>query len=251
MRTDAEYEEAMRWLAWGLNDCQIERVSGISRRTVLDWRHGRGRASSPARANFCPRCSEHELVSARYSYLLGLYLGDGCISPAPRGVHRLRIVQDQKYIALIDECAQAISSVVDGAELGVGFVQQLGCIEIYSYWKHWPCLFPQAAPGRKMDRSIRLTAWQEAITTAHPKELLRGLIQSDGCRATNVVGKDKRPGGYSYPFYEFTNASGDIRAICRAACDQLQIRYRQRGRHITISQRGDVERLDTFIGPKA
>jgi hypothetical protein len=250
VRNYAEYEEAMRWMTWGLNDCQIERVSGIPRRTVLDWRHGRGRVWRTPGANACPRWSQNQLVPARYSYLLGLYLGDGCISPGPRGVYRLRIVQDQKYSSLIDECARAILRVVDGVELGVGFVQRQGCIEIYSYWKHWPCLFPQAAPGRKMDRSIRLEAWQGAITASHPRELLRGLMHSDGCRTTNVVGKNKRPGGYSYPFYEFTNASRDIRAICCAAFDALQIRYRLRGRNITISRRGDVDKLDTFIGPK-
>jgi hypothetical protein len=252
MRTDAEYEEAMRWLAWGLNDCQIERVSGISRRTVLDWRHGRGRASSPARANVCPRCSsEHELVSARYSYLLGLYLGDGWISPGPRGVYRLRIVQDQRYPFLIAECARAIADVLEGVEMGVGFVQKPGCIEIYSYWKHWPCLFPQTDAGRKMDRRIRLASWQEDVVRRHPEELLRGLIHSDGCRFTNVVGKNLRPGGYSYSTYAFTNASGDIRKIFCMACDQLDIRYRRSGRNITISRRADVEKLESFIGPKA
>ena len=61
----------------GHNDCQIERITGIPRRTVLDWRAGRP-----------PDFAAHLVVAkgdpaiepqqrAAYSYLLGLYLGDG------------------------------------------------------------------------------------------------------------------------------------------------------------------------------
>ena len=248
MRSDAEYQEAMRWIHWGLNDRQIERLTTIPRRTVLEWRHGRCRAVE--RASICPRCSDHVLDEFRYSYLLGLYLGDGSISTHARGVYRLRIVQDEKYVRLIDECAQAMAGVVEGQELGVGFVQQLGCIEINSYWRHWPCVFPQHAPGRKMDRRIELELWQQDIVDRHPDRLIKGLIESDGSRPSNVVGKGKREGGYSYPFYEFTNASEDIREIFCAACDVMGISYRRRGRHITVSKRLDVEHLDCFVGPK-
>lgn len=248
MRPDAEYEEAMRWIHWGLNDCQIERLTAIPRRTVLEWRHGRCRAVK--RASVCPRCSDRDLDEARYSYLLGLYLGDGSISTHARGVYRLRIVQDEKYVRLIDECSLAMAGIVRGAELGVGFVQQVGCIEIYSFWKHWPCVFPQHGPGRKMDRRIELQPWQREIVQRFPRELIKGLIDSDGCRAVNVVGKQRRPGGYSYPFNEFTNASADIRRIFCVACDQLGISYRRRERHITISRRPDVGLLECFVGPK-
>ena len=36
-----------------------------------------------------------------YVYLLGLYLGDGCISAHPRQVYKLRIVLDLKYPGII------------------------------------------------------------------------------------------------------------------------------------------------------
>jgi hypothetical protein len=42
-----------------------------------------------------------------YSYLLGLYLGDGCISKSHR-VWRMRIVLDTNYPAIITRCREAI-----------------------------------------------------------------------------------------------------------------------------------------------
>ena len=72
-------------VAAGLNDCEIARRTAIPRRTVLDWRHGRGPASSAT----SPCGVDHDfagLPTAAYAYLLGLYLGDGCLAAHPRGV---------------------------------------------------------------------------------------------------------------------------------------------------------------------
>lgn len=49
----------------------------------------------------CRRCGSgghrFEGLSTSYVYLLGLYLGDGCISRGARDVFRLRIALDRKY----------------------------------------------------------------------------------------------------------------------------------------------------------
>lgn len=47
-----------------------------------------------------------------YVYLLGLYLGDGCISTHPRGVYRLRLTLDAAYPKIIADAAQALTSVM-------------------------------------------------------------------------------------------------------------------------------------------
>src|SRR4051812_27189325 len=39
-------------------------------------------------------------------HLVGLYLGDGCISAHPRGVFRLRVVLDAAYPSTVDQAAQ-------------------------------------------------------------------------------------------------------------------------------------------------
>src|SRR5688572_17275219 len=112
MRSRAEYEEAMRWVTWGLNDCQVSRMMDVPRGTIRDWRHGKHKSGQRAPQN-CPICTGRDLDREWYAYLLGLYLGDGCISRHPR-TYRLRISLDIRYPSIIDECAAAIDVVRRG-----------------------------------------------------------------------------------------------------------------------------------------
>ena len=206
----------------GLNDCEVSRRTGISRRTILDWRHGRAPHASRTRAaarGLCPRCESGPLDEPAYSYLLGLYLGDGWLSRDPRA-YRLRIVQDLRYPNLIKLAITSIKRVRDGKGT-VNTSSRVGCIEICASWQRWPCLFPQHGPGRKHHRSIGLEDWQDRIVGSYPRQLLRGLIHSDGCRTINRV----RDGRYAYPRYFFTNRSTDILEIFRQACNATQIAH--------------------------
>ena len=75
-----EVDRALSLVAEGLTDCEVSRRTGISRRTILDWRRGRTPHASRTRAaaqGSCPRCESGPLDEPAYSYLLGLYLGDG------------------------------------------------------------------------------------------------------------------------------------------------------------------------------
>ena len=66
----------------GFNDCAIARATGIPRRTIRDWRVGKSRPRDT-------KCLGHDfgaLNTDAYGYLLGLYLGDGCLSERPRSV---------------------------------------------------------------------------------------------------------------------------------------------------------------------
>ena len=127
---------------------------------------------------------------------------------------------------------------------------QVGCTELHSHSKHWICLFPQHAQGKKHFRPILLEKWQEAAAIKEcPKEFLRGLIHSDGCRSLNTV----RRGSKSHPYwrYQFTNLSEDIKGLFCAACDRLGIEWRRmNARNISVAKRSSVEFMDTFIGPK-
>jgi hypothetical protein len=122
------------------------------------------------RAVTCFRCNEGWVDEEAYAYLLGQYLGDGCLSLMQRGVYRLRIACDLRYPDIVNEIASCIV-IVRGIEQ-VGFVLCPGCVEVYSYWKHWPCLFPQHGPGLKHQRLIDLLPWQREIVTAHPRALV-------------------------------------------------------------------------------
>ena len=194
----------------------------------------------------CHVCHDAPLDRAAYSYLLGLYLGDGHIARTPR-VYSLRITQDARYPQLVTLARESVRRVRDGRGR-VGLVARPGVIVIQAYSKHWPCLFPQHGPGRKHHRRIDLVPWQTDIVGAYPKQLVRGLIHSDGCRVVNRVWSGK----YEYPRYFFTNESVGIHQIFEDACDRIGVRYRNsKANTISIARRQDVAALDRFIGPKA
>jgi hypothetical protein len=107
-------------------------------------------------------------------------------------------------------------------------------------------VFPQHGPGRKHKRLIELADWQARITATFPRQLLRGLIHSDGCRTINRF-KTKLPSGrvaaYEYPRYFFSNLSEDIRRIFCEHCELLGIRWTQSNpRNISVSHRDSVAR---------
>ena len=95
MHSRAEVAAVLDLVAEGLTTSEIARRAGIPRSTVKDWLGGR----IPSGAWWLP-CDAHAfegLDRAAYAYLLGMYLGDGCISTSTRGVHRLRITLDAVY----------------------------------------------------------------------------------------------------------------------------------------------------------
>ena len=233
----------------GLNDCEISRRTGVPRGTVRDWRASRRGVDGPSRG--CPTCGhpEHDpaaLPGASYAYLLGLYLGDGCISHHHRGVFHLRITLDVRYPLIIEECRQAVGAIIGRRP---GLTSKVGCVDVSSWSKQWPCLFPQHGPGRKHERPIEFVEWQQVIVDEHPDRLLRGLIHSDGWRGTNRV--TVRGKAYEYPRYNFCNVSDDIRRIFCDACDSLGVEWRRmNARNISVARRASVARLDEFVGPK-
>jgi hypothetical protein len=234
--------------AEGRTATEVARIVGVPRATVRDWIHGRvpGRGRIGANGG-CARCGvSHDFAAlpSVYTYLLGMYLGDGCLSAHRRDVFKLRISLDARYPEIVDECREAMRTVLPRSR--VNHVDHETWLELYSYSKSWPCLFPQHGPGKKHERPIVLSPWQSAHVSERPDLLLRGLLHSDGCRFQNT-GRC----GWSHPRYSFTNTSSDIRAIFCAACDLLGLRWTASGgRTIYVSRKDDVALLDLFVGPK-
>ncbi len=164
MRSEEEYQEALRLIKAGFNDSEIGRKLGIPRTTVRSWRRGLD-VSSGGRTEFwsrrpagsCFRCSGGWTDEEGYAYLLGAYLGDGYLSLSPRGVYRLRITCDIRYPDIVNEIATHV--IMARGRESVGFVLREGCVDVSSYWKHWICLFPQHGPVRKHERAIELLPW--------------------------------------------------------------------------------------------
>jgi hypothetical protein len=249
MRPVEQVEEVRGLVEDGLNDGEIARRTGIPLSTVRKWRTGRRRRS---RSADCAACGHRydELPPKTYSYLLGVYLGDGHIAHAARGVYVLRIYCTLMHANIWWEIAQAIDDVRPDKRSHLRPHPRHGLLIVSSYWKHWPCLFPQHGTGRKHERLIALTPWQQQIVNAHPEQLLRGLIHSDGWRGVNRVRKGDRR--YAYSRYMFVNESADIRELFCRTCDAIGVEWRQMNRNtVSVARRDSVARLDEFIGPKS
>jgi len=228
-----------------MTDTGASRVLGIPRETVREWRRSQpGAPPGNAWNQDCPICSSTiGLDGESYAYLLGLYLGDGWLAEHRRGVFKLGISLDERQPMIVEECARAIAAAAPGKR--IGRQKGRGCVIVWAYWKHWPCLFPQHGRGRKHSRHIGLVPWQQSITKAAPDRLLRGLIHADGCRVNNLVG------GRNYARYLFSNRSKDIMGIFCRACDDFGISWTQPSfKHISVARSADVAKLDQVVGPK-
>lgn len=258
MRHEREVARVLALAQQGLNSCEISRRTGIPRETVRDWVRGRtprrGDAGLERPRAGCMRCGtpEHsfeELPAPAYAYLLGVYLGDGFLARSRRGVYGLRITLDDRYPQIIAECKAAAQAVLPKNQVGIQRRVGQGCSEVYVFSKTLVCLFPQHGPGPKHTRPIWLADWQQRFVQAEPEYFLRGLIHSDGCRFTNPVRHGEKL--YTYPRYNFSNASADIRKLFCDMCDLLGIEWRvMNARNISVAKRASVARLYAFVGPK-
>lgn len=254
-------QRALAMVAQGRSLNSVSKEIGISRAAIRSWQD---RIDPLPRMRKqvvpCVRCQYTPAPPAdteAYSYLLGLYLGDGCVSAHPRSGsgYYLRIACADAWPGLIAACGDAMRST--NPTHSAYRVQAKGYVSVVSYNHHWPCLFPQHGPGKKHERTIALEPWQQEIVDAHPWEFIRGLIHSDGCRITNwttrvVAGERKR---YEYPRYFFTNKSDDIRKLFTDTLDKVSVGWTSLARgsdpfNISIARKASVALMDTHVGPK-
>jgi hypothetical protein len=232
----------------GLNDCAISRRTGIPRSTVREWRaqpvpHKRQRFVEPRIDDLPPK---------PYTYLLGMYLGDGYLAPPVPGrrSRQLRVYLDNQYPSIILECACAIEALFPGRRAGLQHHATSNMVLVSLYSNQWEVLFPQHGPGMKHTRAIKLTPWQQELVQLEPGCFLRGLIHSDGSRTMNRV-RSRAGRQYVYPRYEFCNVSDDIRGLFTWACDLVGVAWRPMNhKTITVARRESVALLDEFVGPK-
>ncbi|MEV8371956.1 transposase [Kribbella sp. NPDC056861] len=123
---------ARQALAAGESLSSVSRRTGVSRATLRDWRN---KVGAEYEVVDCPLCAGRRPLAAPYAYLLGLYLGDGCLSEGKKQVYALRIACDTKYPRLIDEAATAIAVIHPSRP--VHRIQAVGYTSLVSYWKHW------------------------------------------------------------------------------------------------------------------
>jgi hypothetical protein len=249
VRSNREVRRALDMAAEGFADTDIARTLGIPRSTIREWRIGRVlRANGDARASRrpCPICGPGgtDLPGAEYAYLLGLYLGDGCVSEGPR-TYCLRFFLDAAYPGIVVRCRDALEAIRPHQRAWARLSKTSRCYVVAMYSNHWPCLLPQHGPGRKHQRRIALVGWQADIIEIHRREFLRGLIHSDGCR---IVANDR---GVKSIRYHFSNKSEDIKALYCESLHALGIAWtRPCDRQIAVYRKSSVAILEGFIGPK-
>ncbi|WP_030185951.1 hypothetical protein [Streptomyces violaceorubidus] len=252
-------QKALTLLRGGAKNADVARELSVPKGTISYWKHldraKRGECSAK-RDPSCPRCDGRHLDEPAYSYLLGLYLGDGHISHCSgHSVPNLMIACAESWPGLLSDCERAMRQVFP--DNSVCRVRKTGCYNLKVYSKHLPCLFPQHGPGKKHSRRIVLEPWQQAVVNTHPWEFIRGLIHSDGCRVTNwttktVRGVRKR---YEYPRYFFSNKSDDIRGLFTCALDKVGVKWTTLARgsdpfNISVARKASVALMDAHVGPK-
>lgn len=174
-----------------------------------------------------------------YSYILGLYLGDGYINKMKR-TYRLRIFNDIKYDSLNKYIIKNLEKLFLKNKVSTAIRQNTVSIGVYN--NYLPILFPQHGKGKKSDREIKLYKWQKDIISE--RYLLMGLLHSDGCYYKNTIGNKK------YSSYGFSNLSNDIHKIFQNSCKKLNISYTKSGVNTHIRNRKSVEYIEKNIGDK-
>ncbi|MFD5005212.1 helix-turn-helix domain-containing protein [Streptomyces mutabilis] len=252
-------QRALIMLRGGAKNADVARRLNVPTGTIGYWKHldRAERGECPDKHDpSCPRCHGRVLDKLAYSYLLGLYLGDGHVSQySQHRVPSLMITCADSWPGLIDDCERAMRTVFP--DNSVCRVRKTGCQNVKVYSKHLACLFPQHGPGKKHDRRIALAPWQQAIVDTHPWEFVRGLTHSDGCRVNNwttrlVGGVRKR---YEYPRYFFANKSDDIRKLFTDTLDKVGVEWTTLARGsdpftISVARKASVALMDAHVGPK-
>lgn len=244
MRIKEEVDQILSLKAQGKNHCEIARELGISRGTVRDICNRD--YALPNRMSL----QEEELNTAKfknaeYAYLLGMYLGDGCLSEHPR-TWKYRIACCTFYPEIIQEIVDKLALVLPGNKSGIAN-KKGNCCEVYLYNSKLPELFPTGL-GRKHERKVSLEPWQQEVVEEFPGPLLRGLWQADGCAF--------RQKGTERLLYEFINKSKDVIALTEEALQRLGIGYTKRFRKqgeaevLAVRRIPEVAKMFDIIGEK-
>jgi hypothetical protein len=194
--------------------------------------------------------SVSDLSAHDYSYLLGMYLGDGYLAPTARDGLQLRVYLDNRYPGIIYECACTLDRLFPGQRAAIAHHAKSQMVIVSLYSKDWERFLPQHGPGVKHTRPIRLLDWQRELVEQQPGRFLRGLIHSDGWRGENRV-RSTTGKSYVYPRYQFCNVSEDILGLFAWGCGLVGVSWRRMNhKSISVARRDSVAILDEFVGPK-
>jgi hypothetical protein len=108
----AEFQPVMALIESGLSDSEIAQRTGVGRRSVNGWRHGRGVSYHLRVSRATPAWRPRE--PAAYAYLLGVYLGDGWITVKSKRAASLVFTLDAGYPGIVEAVILALDGVFPG-----------------------------------------------------------------------------------------------------------------------------------------
>jgi hypothetical protein len=182
------------------------------------------------------------LPAEEYCYLLGLYLGDGCVSKSARS-WVLRITCDTQYPGIIDRWHQGDRR--PDARTTRGSLEE-------TEWHVRRCLSlvrALAVPlSTARSRQEALEADQVGAVAESPRRSVQGTVHSRPDRQRRLPCRHHDRGVKSVR-YHFSNRSEDILGLYTAALDALGIPWTRPRKHdIAVYRGAATARLDEFVG---
>src|SRR3712207_5176441 len=144
MHARGDMDRVRQLIEEGLADHEVSALSRVPIGTVRRWRHGATLAFGP-RAAARPR-TWRPADPWSYAHLLGLYLGDGCVSRTKSAL--LQIALDARYPGLIDECVVSMCLTMPASLPRVYPSRVSNAVCVQSSDRRWLEAFPQHGPGR-------------------------------------------------------------------------------------------------------
>lgn len=255
MRSATEHNKIIYLNSIGINQSQISKILDIPRSTIRDHiKNDKNNYINP----FNPEELNKNQQKA-YSYILGQYLGDGCLSKAPnfekKQVWKLRIFTDCKHPNITNQCKNSLKLLFPNNKstaITIYYKNKPSCNELVIYNKQLIHYFPQHDIGKKHEREIMLLPWQENIINLYPHDFIKGLFHSDGCRfiSNNRI------------IYQFTNCSIDIINLYSNILNKLNIEHRVRKKtmgkknvtqayNVFVNKKIYIPIMESFLGPKS
>lgn len=271
-KTNEQHAEVMKLHSNGMRIVDIVSLTGLTRSCVNNWiNRGSKIHGNTAQLKYSRLDPENPIDSLRiktssddvdkmysaYSFVLGMYLGDGCISKVGR-TKSLQIALDMKYNKLNEYVVDQLTVLfgkkpyVLDRSVDRGQKNKSNSLDVKVYSIDMGILFPHEGSGAKHLRKIELTEWQKRII--NPIQLVKGLMMSDGSYFhCNTYNRDN---------YSFCNASKDICRILIEMLDILGIKYNSHTKkkigvkgtvlktHVNVNRREEVKKLHDLIGDK-
>lgn len=188
-----------------------------------------------------------------YSFLLGIFLGDGGIYKI-KNTFRLYYSNQASYTRINKSICDNLAVLFPSKNIAVYKRSESDCVNISMGASGLDKLFPYGK-GVKHLRKIEFTEEQKEIISLYPKEFIKGMIESDGSRYAPRFKECP-----TYFIYQFSNCSLDLHDILHFAANLigLEFTFRKSSKKTgapmfltMFNKKKSVLLMDEFIGPKS